>query len=82
MNNKKMAAPGERAASKTSTVSVASPRGLSRATTSDILDPRISAIVRKKLGLVVETPPVKEPRSSVVENYLQRRKLELAGGGK
>ena len=80
MNNKKIAAPGEGAAVKTSKDTIARFRQESSAIADYLLVDRIRAVVRRRLGLV-ETPPV-EPRSSVVAGYIARRRAELAGGGR
>jgi hypothetical protein len=81
MNDKKIAAPGERAAGKASTSTIARFHQVARAIRSDILDQRIRDVVRRRLG-VVENPPVVESRSSVVAAYLARRRTELAGAAR
>lgn len=81
MNDKKIAALGKRAASKASTDTIARYHQVARAVTSYLLAQRVGDVVRRRLGLV-ETPSVVESRSSVVAEYLRRRRQELAGGGK
>jgi hypothetical protein len=81
MDTKKIAAPGEGAASKDSTNTIARFHQVSRAIRSDILDQRIRAVVRRRLG-VVEAPPAIESRSSVVAAYLAMRRAEMAGGAR